>query len=75
MSEVVIPASSMRAGDRIVIEPAHSPNFEAVVAYPRGWGLVHGVLDWQMARDNGDEFIYSIHFSTPVTVVNRKVST
>lgn len=66
-----IESRYMRMGDRIVVEPADGQDFEATVLACHGWGLIHGVMDWQMQRDDGETFTYGIHISAPVKVVSR----
>lgn len=65
----IIESRFMRSGDRIIVEPADGEAFEANVLHPLGWGLVHGIFNWRMQRDDGETFTYGIHVNTPVQVV------
>jgi hypothetical protein len=66
-----IPSRQMRMGDRILVEPREGEPFEAEVVICQGWGLVHGVMDWQMRHVDGDRetFTYSIPIDAPVQVI------
>ena len=67
----VVESQFMRMGDRIIVEPAEGDTFEAVVVTCLGWGMAHGVMDWQMRRvDDSERFTYGIHVNAPVTVVS-----
>ncbi len=65
-----IESQFMRVGDRILVEPAEGEDFEAEVGMCLGWGVVHGVMNWRMRRDDGKTFTYGIHVNTPVQVVS-----
>lgn len=65
-----IESQFMRMGDRIIVEPAEGESFEARVVMCLGWGLVHGVMNWQMSRDDGETFTYGIHVNAPVRVMS-----
>ena len=64
-----IESRFLKMGDRIVVEPADGEDFEATVEFCIGWGLVHGVMNWQMRRDDGGTFSYGIPITAPVQVV------
>jgi hypothetical protein len=71
-----IESRFMRMGDQIVVEPYEGEDFEATVVSCLGWGLVHGVMDWQMRRvDDGERFTYGIHINAPVRVIRPVSST
>lgn len=62
-----IPAMALRLGDRFVVEPGDGDDFVATLTGHHGWGLVHGCIDLAARRDGeGGEFLYSIHYETPV---------
>lgn len=65
-----IRAGMMQRGDRVLVEPLNAANFEATVTRCRGWSVVHGVMDWQMARDDGTEFVYSMPVDAPVELTS-----
>lgn len=67
------PSRQMRMGDRVLVEAEGIEPFEATVYHCRGWGLVHGVLDWDMVRDDRSEFVYSIHKDAPVHIMNKEI--
>lgn len=64
-----IRSMGLRGGDRIIVEPANAEPFEATVVICLGWGLVHGVANWHMRKDDGTEFTYGIPVEAPVEVV------
>ena len=64
-----IESKSLRMGDRIVVEPFEGKDFEATVLCCAGWGMVHGVMNWQMRRDDGHTFTYGLPIDAPVKVV------
>ena len=70
--DLVWPSWQMHMGDRILVEPEGAEPFEARVQICRGWGIVHGVLNWDMVRDDGSSFVYSIHKDAPVHVIGKK---
>ena len=65
-----VPSRQMKMGDRILVEPAEGEPFEATVVACAGWGLVHGVMNWLMRRDDGDQFTYGVHVDAPVQVIS-----
>ena len=79
----MILSRSMQMGDRVVVEAEGMEPFEARVKVCAGWSLVHGVMDWEMERDNGETFLYAIHIDAPIQRVSpigevtneRKMST
>lgn len=70
--DLVWPSRQMSMGDRILVEPPDMEPFEATVHHCRGWGIVNGVLDWDMVRDDRSEFVYSIHKDAPVHIISKK---
>lgn len=72
MGETTKLSGEMRSGDRIMVEPAHREDFPATVELCLGWSLVHGVMDWQLRRDDGEVFTYGIHVSSPVRVLEAR---
>ena len=70
MNHGTILSTSLRSGDRIIVEPSDGKPFEAIVLGCLGWGLVHGVMDWQMRRDDGNEFTYGLPVTAPVQVLS-----
>lgn len=70
MAEETKAAMSLSRGDRIVVEAEGMPDFEATVTAHLGWGLVHGVLNLGIRKDDGTEMTYGIGAKSPVKVVN-----
>ena len=70
--DLVWPSRQMHMGDRVLVEPEGAEPFEAKVRICRGWSLVHGVMDWVMTTDDGNEFIYSIHINAPVNIIGKE---
>lgn len=67
-----IPAMALRLGDRFVVEPGAGDDFEATLTAHYGWGMTHGAIDLTARRDDGDEFLYSIHYAAPVRVIRSE---
>lgn len=68
----VIESVHLRMGDRVLVEPYEGEEFEATVVMCLGWGLVHGVMDWKMRRDDGTEFTYGLPIAAPVPLLERR---
>jgi len=65
-----VRAATLRVGDRFMAETPDE-TFPASLRAHFGWGMVHGCMDWQCAREDGTEFVYSIHIDAPVTLIEE----